>query len=63
MEAYIRKLCNGHYYVISGRPEDHENNKLVEGCNTRRQAIRHANKKGYDLVIKSRSPKYCKEAA
>ena len=63
MEAYIRKLHNEHYYVISGRPENHENNKIVEECNTRRQAVRHAIKKGYDLVIKSRSPKYYKEAA
>jgi len=63
MEAYIRKLHNEHYYVISGRPENHEKNKVIENCNTRRQAIRYANKLGYDLVIRSRTPKYIKEAA
>jgi len=63
MEAYIRKLHNGRYYIISGRPENHEGNTVVEDCNTRRQAVRYANKLGYDLVIRSRAPKYNKEAA
>ena len=63
MDVYIRKLYNGRYYVISGRPENQGNSSVVEECYTRRQAERYARKNGYDLVIKSRSTKQYKEAA
>jgi len=63
MQVYIRKLYNGHYYLISGRPENHRNNTIVEEFYTRRQAIRHAAKSGYDLIIQTRTPISLKEAA
>jgi len=57
MQAYIRKLHNGRYYIISGTPENHHNNTTSLGeFYTRRQAMRHADKMGYDLVIRSSRP-------
>jgi len=53
MEAYVRKLYNGHYYLIKGNPENHKQNTQSLGeFITRRQAIRHCKKLGYDLIIK-----------
>jgi hypothetical protein len=56
MEAYIRKLYDGRYYIIAGIPENHRSNNksLGEFC-TRRQAIRHAISNGFNLIIRSRS--------
>jgi len=55
MEAYVRKLYNGHYYLIKGNPENHKQNTQSLGeFITRRQAIRHCKKLGYDLIIKSK---------
>ena len=54
MQAYIRKLHNDRYYIIEGAPENHKQNTNILGdFNTRRQAIRHANKNGYDLIIRN----------
>ena len=64
MKAYIRKMYNGRYCIISGIPENHKDNKIVEQLYTRRQAIRYAANNGYELVILSRNettnafPKY-----
>jgi len=54
MDAYVRKLYNNRYYLISGIPENHRNNKTIEEFYTRRQAIRYAVSKGYNLIIRSR---------
>jgi len=57
MSAYIRKLYNKRYYIISGIPENHKGNTTILGeFHTRRQALRHATTKGYDLIIKGTAP-------
>ena len=56
MQAYIRKLHNNRYYIISGIPENHENNTIVGVYYTRRQALRHAVRDGYEVIIRNRKP-------
>jgi len=63
MNAYVRKFYNNHYYLISGLPENHVNNDIIEEFSTRRQAIRFAKKNGYDLIIQNRDSTPVKEAA
>lgn len=62
MNAYIRKL-NRRFYLISGLPENHRLNYIVEEFHTRRQAARYAASNGYSLVIRKRPPTQAKEAA
>lgn len=58
MDAYIRKMYNGFYYIIEGRPEDKENSRLIDmPCNTRLQAMRYAKRDGYNVIINNRMPK------
>jgi len=57
MQAYVRKLYNGHYFLIQGIPEkQHENATSLGEFSTRRQAMRYAAKNGYDLIIRSKTP-------
>ena len=57
MKAYIRKLHDDRYHVISGLPENHgHNTTTLGGFPTRRQAVRHADKSGCELVIRGRAP-------
>ena len=66
MKAYVRKIYNNRYCIISGMPENHRENKIAtaEQFYTRRQAMRYAAKNGYELVIRGRectageTPKY-----
>jgi uncharacterized protein with PIN domain len=51
MQAYIRKLNGGCYYVILGLPKNHANNTVLdEVFYTRRMAERYIKKHGYDYV-------------
>lgn len=57
MDAYIRKLYNGFYYIVEGRPEDKHSSRVVDmPYNTRRQAMRYAKRDGYNVVIQGKSP-------
>ena len=59
MKAYIRLFRrNKHqkrYQIISGTPETHEDNTVLEEWYTRRQALRKAKDLGCDLVIRGRA--------
>jgi hypothetical protein len=56
MEAFVRKLYNGHHYVIAGNPDQfNENSKIVGEYSTRREAIRNGKREGYDIVIRNRA--------
>jgi hypothetical protein len=56
MEAFVRKLYNGHHYVIAGNPDQFtENSKIVGEYSTRREAIRNGKREGYDIVIRNRA--------
>jgi hypothetical protein len=56
MKAYVRKMYNNRYCIISGMPENHQDNTMAttEQFYTRRQAMRYAAKNGYELVILGR---------
>jgi len=54
MEVYVRKLYNNRYYIISGVPENHQNNTIFGEFNTRRQAIRYVVRNGYELIVRNR---------
>ena len=60
MKAYIRlsrkNKFKARYQIISGTPETHKVNTVLAEWNTRRQAIRNAEKMGCELVIRGRSP-------
>jgi len=53
MEAYVKKYDDYSFMLMSGRPENHANNELIEIFSTRRQAIRYAEKGGYDLIVRN----------
>jgi len=55
MKTYIRKMHNNRFCLISGIPENHSCNSIVEQFYTRRQAIRYAGRNGYELVIRGRN--------
>ena len=51
----MRKLHDGHFYLIEGLPENHSSNLISLGrFSTRRQALRYAKAHGYDVVVKER---------
>jgi len=55
MQAYIRKQKNGRFRIFLGAPENHKSNDyVVDPFLTRRQAMRYAKKKGYDIIVKDR---------
>ena len=55
MDAYVRKLHDGHYYLIEGLPENHKTNMISLGrFSTRRQALRYAKAHGHEVIIKDR---------
>jgi hypothetical protein len=55
MQAYVRKLYRGNYYIVEGNPDDPNNFKVIDRpYGTRRQALRYAKKDGYDIVIRNR---------
>jgi hypothetical protein len=58
MDAHIRKLYNGRFYVIAGHPSDKltEDSIILGDYNTRRQALRYAKKDGHEIIIRNRSP-------
>ena len=56
MEAFVRKLYNGRYYVIEGSPDQfNDKSKVVGEYSTRREAIRNGKREGYDIVIRNRA--------
>jgi len=55
MKAHVRKLYGGYYYLIEGTPDTFsENSKVISDHITRREAIRHGIKNGYDIIINKR---------
>ena len=58
MPAYIRKFCNGYFYIVEGMPENHRNNMLLDmPYLTRRQAERNLMKNGYMHMKRERKRK------
>lgn len=60
--AFVRRLYDGAYYLIAGVPEDVQNIKLVSRHGTRREAIRHGKRDGYDIIIKNRAAEQDKKS-
>jgi len=58
MDAHIRKMYNGRFYVIAGHPNDKltEDSIVLGDYNTRRQALRYAKRDGHEIIIRNRSP-------
>jgi len=56
MQAFVKRLYNGRYYVIEGKREDlSESSKIVAEGSTRREAIRHGKSAGYEITISNRA--------
>ena len=68
-QAFVKRHYSGRYLLIAGNPEDFKSAiederaaRLISQHSTRREAIRHGKRDGYDIIIKNRAAEQDKKS-